>query len=511
MCLEEVGYRLWEHFLEVALTDDLQKQTQYRVGSQTHRAKLRVWQTLTLLTSFVTTTDQIQKSITQLTLILKDGNTASVRMYVELTTCYVLQKHPTLLDTYIFPIIKNYEKRHEALPGHILIAYQVGMSCEDPDLKKKMLTDLVCSVFPWTMSHNHSTRAFAQLTLDALIQRLPELKYLLSTQWTDPEGDGLNPWPSLGRYLIDNKDLNRLKKGLGRSLKQLDPSRSGEVCLNTVFQVPDEKEPDSIAFEAAPEPLIEKIQIFLAEERIKVRDANIEQVIAKETGSSNIPEMHKDHNSESKIENTVQRKITTPEEQALIHGGDITQPWKLSIETLSNLNSPLHDSEDLLNSCRLKLRIKQEIIVVASLIDKIPNLAGLARTCEVFQTKQLVISDLNVLKTHQFTSISVTAEELVEIIEVKPEALHPWLLQKQSEGFQLLAVEQTSTSKLLGEFQFGEKCVVLLGREKEGIPADLLQLMNDTIEIPQLGFIRSLNVHVSGAIALFEYTRQKRT
>jgi hypothetical protein len=41
----------------------------------------------------------------------------------------------------------------------------------------------------------------------------------------------------------------------------------------------------------------------------------------------------------------------------------------------------------------------------------------------------------------------------------------------------------------------------------------VLQMLDATIEIPQLGLIRSLNVHVAGAIALFQYTcfqRQKK-
>ena len=47
-----------------------------------------------------------------------------------------------------------------------------------------------------------------------------------------------------------------------------------------------------------------------------------------------------------------------------------------------------------------------------------------------------------------------------------------------------------------------------MGAEKEGIPVDVLQLLDDCIEIPQLGVIRSLNVHVSAAIVMYEYTRQ---
>jgi tRNA(Leu) C34 or U34 (ribose-2'-O)-methylase TrmL len=39
--------------------------------------------------------------------------------------------------------------------------------------------------------------------------------------------------------------------------------------------------------------------------------------------------------------------------------------------------------------------------------------------------------------------------------------------------------------------------------------AQVLSLLDVALEIPQLGIIRSLNVHVSGAIALYECTRQR--
>ena len=42
----------------------------------------------------------------------------------------------------------------------------------------------------------------------------------------------------------------------------------------------------------------------------------------------------------------------------------------------------------------------------------------------------------------------------------------------------------------------------------DGIPAHLLALLDATVEIPQLGVIRSLNVHVSGAIAVYSYSQQ---
>jgi hypothetical protein len=47
--------------------------------------------------------------------------------------------------------------------------------------------------------------------------------------------------------------------------------------------------------------------------------------------------------------------------------------------------------------------------VVASLLDKVPNLAGLARTCEVFRARALALPDLAVANDPLFASISVTA------------------------------------------------------------------------------------------------------
>ncbi|CAB4279400.1 unnamed protein product [Prunus armeniaca] len=62
------------------------------------------------------------------------------------------------------------------------------------------------------------------------------------------------------------------------------------------------------------------------------------------------------------------------------------------------------------------------------------------------------------------------------------------------------------------EFVKGTGTVVLvLGREKEGVPVDIIHVLDACLEIPQLGVVRSLNVHVSGASALWKYTRQQRS
>lgn len=59
------------------------------------------------------------------------------------------------------------------------------------------------------------------------------------------------------------------------------------------------------------------------------------------------------------------------------------------------------------------------LIVVASLIDRAPNLGGLTRTCEIFAVSTLVVNNLEITRNKEFTSLSITAEKHVHIEEVR--------------------------------------------------------------------------------------------
>ena len=82
---------------------------------------------------------------------------------------------------------------------------------------------------------------------------------------------------------------------------------------------------------------------------------------------------------------------------------------------------------------------------------------------------------------------------------------------KYKEGFKIIGLEQTSESQRLGAegTTFSEKSVILLGAEKTGIPVELLTCLDQCVEIPQAGVTRSLNVHVSAAIFMWDYVRQE--
>lgn len=57
----------------------------------------------------------------------------------------------------------------------------------------------------------------------------------------------------------------------------------------------------------------------------------------------------------------------------------------------------------------------------------------------------------------------MSAENGLNITEVKSENLFEFLIQKQIEGFEIVGAEQTANSETFVDFKFPEKCIILLG------------------------------------------------
>ncbi|XP_062864262.1 probable methyltransferase TARBP1 [Trichomycterus rosablanca] len=176
-------------------------------------------------------------------------------------------------------------------------------------------------------------------------------------------------------------------------------------------------------------------------------------------------------------------------------------PWSLSVR----------EQEPQLTAQQRAARLGKPgggLLVVASLIDKPANLGGLCRTCEIFGASALVLGGSHHISDRQFQALSVSSELWLPLLEVKPNDLPAFLQQKKNEGYSIIGVEQTANSQSLESYRFPQKSLLLLGNEREGIPADMLQWLDVCVEIPQRGVTRSLNVHVSAALLVWEYTRQ---
>jgi tRNA guanosine-2'-O-methyltransferase len=100
------------------------------------------------------------------------------------------------------------------------------------------------------------------------------------------------------------------------------------------------------------------------------------------------------------------------------------------------------------------------------------------------------------------------AERWIRLLEVGRADLRQFLRERKAEGYAVVAVEQAKGSVVLSEYDFPRRCVLLLGNEQNGVDVGLLREVDVCVEIPMLGVTRSLNAHVSGAMAVWQYTQQ---
>ena len=69
-----------------------------------------------------------------------------------------------------------------------------------------------------------------------------------------------------------------------------------------------------------------------------------------------------------------------------------------------------------LESNEPSIKACQDLVVVASLIDKIPNLGGLCRSCEIFGVGTYAIGSVKYCDNKEFQTLSVTADKYVMVI-----------------------------------------------------------------------------------------------
>lgn len=86
-------------------------------------------------------------------------------------------------------------------------------------------------------------------------------------------------------------------------------------------------------------------------------------------------------------------------------------------------------------------RDRHEIIMCASLIDKVPNLAGLSRTAEIMNASSLIINNKCYLDSDEFKAISVTSEKWLPIYQVTERDLLNYLGYQKSNGYKVLGLE----------------------------------------------------------------------
>ncbi|XP_068597703.1 probable methyltransferase TARBP1 [Brachionichthys hirsutus] len=450
----------------------------YYSNSLQHRIKNRVWQTLLLLMPKLR--EEFVTSV--VSRVFEAGfcaNQASVKYLIEWLIVLILVYYPQHIDHFWSCFSRDHDKTKTS--SCTFLSVLVHFSVILPNLKDEgvHLGKALDVILQWCFNHNFSVRLYALLALKRV--------WRLAEDGADDLG-GLSTVIKACLHQAEamqstgnaNKNWMRIQEHFFFGAFHPIRDYSVETLFYTLPSLSELADDEWI-----PPWKFEKLSNFSETPSFPLRNpvADLSQLQPGDW-------IQQDQDEQNKVDRwaEVQKKIS---------------PWRLGIQE-QELELQLVPQQ---RAARLG-KLHSALLVVASLIDKPTNLGGLCRTCEIFGASALVLESLRHVSDKQFQSLSVSSELWLPLIEVKPAELTDFLQVKRSEGYCVVGVEQTANSRSLQDYRFPEKTLLLLGNEREGIPANLLQMLDVCVEIPQRGIIRSLNVHVSAALLIWEYTRQ---
>jgi tRNA (guanosine-2'-O-)-methyltransferase len=151
-------------------------------------------------------------------------------------------------------------------------------------------------------------------------------------------------------------------------------------------------------------------------------------------------------------------------------------------------------------------RRQPDLTVVMENVCKPHNLAAVARTLEAVGGLEIhAISKLSSIRLSQMAAGGIRKWMKVKKYATIEQGLAPLKLQ----GCQVIATTLSETSKDYREIDYTCPTAILVGEEYDGISDHAIELADETITIPIVGMVQSLNVSVASALVLYEAYRQR--
>ena len=147
---------------------------------------------------------------------------------------------------------------------------------------------------------------------------------------------------------------------------------------------------------------------------------------------------------------------------------------------------------------------KTPIVVVLDNVRSALNVGSSFRTSDAFRIEKIYLCGITATPPNkEIRKSALGATESVKWEKV--EDTESTIKKLKSEGYHICAIEQTENSTMLDNFIPPEKPIaVVFGHEVNGVQQSVVDLCNQSIEIPQIGTKHSLNISVSVGIVIWD-------
>jgi len=155
---------------------------------------------------------------------------------------------------------------------------------------------------------------------------------------------------------------------------------------------------------------------------------------------------------------------------------------------------------------------KMQLTVVLDNVRSLNNIGAIFRSCDAFAVERLALCGIcQCPPSAEIHKTALGAEDSVAW------TYHPTtagcIEELQRDGYTICCLEQVKGSIDLQDFtpQKGRRYALILGHEVDGVDQAIVDQCDVCLEIPQQGTKHSLNVSVSGGIAIWHFFEHLHT
>lgn len=143
-------------------------------------------------------------------------------------------------------------------------------------------------------------------------------------------------------------------------------------------------------------------------------------------------------------------------------------------------------------------------VIIAVDLQASANIGSVLRLADAAGCAQVIFVGTKEIDHPLMHKIARNAEALVKWQTISHDAFIAHL-----ENYKpMIAIEITTASQSIFEKPLPKACSIVIGSERHGVPADILDSCDFAIHIPMFGINGSMNVTHALAVALWEWRRQ---
>lgn len=378
--------------LDALLSEDRQmssKKTRYFSNSHGHRVKHRLWLALMILQDFLPPDHVKVAEVMEAALagLVHDSPQPSVRFLLEWSAVRAISRLQALEVPFWKTMDQAVEQRAGSMVSFLSIIGHVARCLLQTGRLENFASEALPRVIPWATVQHFTPRLYGIIVMD-LIWNIVETSKVTSI---------LEQYALVRKILQNAPDMPNTQRNLEKLYQDFYFSVFHPIenfTLETLcFHLP--RLSHLVSEEWLPVEWFDNIVTWIPPRNVDDRLAKCQPAewVARAAGGA--PAFTQDESNSPAMASVrnVQKKVT---------------PWKQMLPDVNNL----------VVSASRKKTSTNEMIVIASLIDRVPNLGGLCRTCEVLGVRDFVISTLRVMEEKDFSSLSVSAEKWINVLEV---------------------------------------------------------------------------------------------